>query len=348
MRSERTVGALGLAASLAPVLAGLVASAILVVDYARPAPVFCAEGGGCDAIRHTALAARLGVALPFFGLVGFLAIGVASLVGGLRARLAQLALSAAAGLVGVALLTVQASVGRLCLYCCVADVSGIFAAILAAGRLWLAPGAAPPRGFFYAGAASMSLALVVPLVAGFRASPALAAVPVAIRDEIARTPRGEVTVIDFVDFECPFCRMTHAELEPILLQHHDRVRLVRRQVPLGMHPHAHDAARAACCGERLGKGDSMANALFSAPVDDLTPGGCERIAQSIGIALGPYRECVVDPATDARIEADRASFKEAGGFALPTIWINGEELVGAQSHETLERALASAVARAGS
>jgi protein-disulfide isomerase len=347
MRSERTVGALGFVASLVPALAGLVASAMLVVDYVRPAPVFCVEGGGCEALRHTLIAAPLGVPLPFFGVAGFLAIGVASLLGGPRARVAQLALSACAGLVGATLLTVQVLLGRFCPYCCVADASGVVAAVVAAGRLRLAPASTAPRALSYAGGAALLLALLAPLLVGFRATPA-PPVPQTIREEMERTPRGEVTVVDFVDFECPFCRMTHAELEPILQQHPDRVRLVRRQVPLLVHPHARDAARAACCGERFGKGDTMANALFTAPVDALTPDGCERIAQSIGIALGPYRACVADPATDARIDADRAVFKDSGGLALPTIWINGEELVGAQSRETLEKAIEGALARAGS
>jgi uncharacterized membrane protein len=65
-----------LAGTLLAVVAGLVASAILAVDYVRPVPVFCSEGGGCDALKHTALAMPLGVPMPFFGLLGFLAVGV--------------------------------------------------------------------------------------------------------------------------------------------------------------------------------------------------------------------------------------------------------------------------------
>jgi uncharacterized membrane protein/predicted DsbA family dithiol-disulfide isomerase len=342
--------AAGLAASLVPALAGLVASAMLLVDYVRPVPVFCAEGGGCDALKHSIFATPFGVPLPYLGVAGFLALGVASLFEGQGARWAQLALAAVAGLVGVALFTAQGLLGKLCPYCCVADASGILAALVAGGRLRLAPAAPAPRALAYFGGASLAVAAVAPLAVGSIVAMLRPPTPVpqAIRDEMARTPRGEVTVVDFVDFECPFCRMTHAELEPILARHSDRVRLVRRQVPLVMHPHARDAARAACCGERLGRGDTMASALFSAPVDDLTPDGCERIAQSVGIALGPYRDCVKDPATDARIDADRAVFKDAGGFALPTIWVNGEQLVGAQSHESLSKAIEGALARAGS
>jgi uncharacterized membrane protein/predicted DsbA family dithiol-disulfide isomerase len=344
MASEARAGALGLAGSLVPALSGLVASAMLLVDYVRPAPVFCAEGGGCDALKHTAFAMPFGVPMPAFGVVGFFAIGVAALLGGHRARLAQLGLAVVAALVGLTLLVVQLRLGQLCVYCCVADVSGIVSAIVAFARLRLAPSAPVPRLATVSGGAALGVALLAPLVAGFRIS----TTPQVIRDEIAKTPRGVATVVDFVDFECPFCRMTHAELQPLLAEHGNRVRVVRRQVPLRIHRHAMDAARAACCGERMGQGDAMANALFTAPEDDLTPEGCEKIAQKLGLSLEPYRACVKDPATDALIAADKAEFQAAGGYALPTIWIGEEQIIGAQPREALAKALGEALARTGS
>ncbi|HEY3819516.1 MAG TPA: thioredoxin domain-containing protein [Polyangiaceae bacterium] len=334
-----------LAASLLPVLAGLVASAMLAVDYVRPTPVFCSEGGGCDALRHTAIATPLGIPLPLFGMVGFLAIGVAALLRGQRARLVQLGLSAIAGMVGLSLLIVQLRLGKLCPYCCVADGSGLFCALVASARLWLSPPAAPaPRVLGYAGAVMLLMAPAVPLFVGLRASP----VPQAIRDELAHTPPGMITVVDFVDFECPFCRMTHPELQAVAEAHPGKLRIVRRQVPLKMHPHATDAARAACCAERLGKGDAMANALFTAPVEDLTIEGCEKLAEQVGLPPASYRACVADPATDALIAADKAEFQAAGGFALPTLWVGEVQLVGAQPQERIEEAVDRELARAGS
>jgi uncharacterized membrane protein/predicted DsbA family dithiol-disulfide isomerase len=344
MTSRRTAGAVGLAASLLPVLGGLFTSAAMLVDYLRPRPVFCAVGGGCDAVRHTAFAAPLGVPLPVIGVAGFVAIGVAALLPSARARIVQLVLSVGAGLVGLLLLGVQARLGDLCPYCCVTDGCGIASALVAAGRVWLAADGAPPRLMSYAAAISLLGAAIIPVVTGLRASP----VPPSIRDELARTPKGVVTIVDFVDFECPFCRMTHAELEPLLEAHKERIRLVRIQVPLRSHSHALDAGRAACCGERLGKGDAMADALFAAPVEQLTSEGCEKIAESLGLPREAYRSCVADPATDARIDADRAKFKAAGGYALPTLWIDERELVGAQPREVLANALHEALARAGS
>jgi uncharacterized membrane protein/predicted DsbA family dithiol-disulfide isomerase len=341
MRREM-VGAAALGASLVPALAGIAASAALAVDYLRPRPVFCPMGGGCEAVRHTVFASLFGVPTPILGLAAFVAIGVTALLNGRRARLASLILSVGAGLVGLFLLGVQARMGAICPYCCVADASGIASALVATARFWMGTDAAPPRVLSYAGAGSLALAALVPLAAGFRANP----VPPIIRQEMARTPKGDVTIVDFVDFECPFCRMTHSELQPIVDAHRDRIRLLRLQVPLRMHPHALDAARAACCGDRLGKGEAMADALFVAPVDQLTPDGCEKIAEALGLPRDRYRDCIADPATSARIEEDRTAFKAAGGYALPTIWIDGRELVGAQSRDVLAQTLHEALAHA--
>ncbi|MBX3199166.1 MAG: hypothetical protein KF894_13630, partial [Labilithrix sp.] len=61
------------------VAAALVASAVLLVDYVRPAPVFCDAGGGCGKVKATVFARPLGVPLPAIGLVGMLGIGLAAL-----------------------------------------------------------------------------------------------------------------------------------------------------------------------------------------------------------------------------------------------------------------------------
>jgi uncharacterized membrane protein/predicted DsbA family dithiol-disulfide isomerase len=337
-------GLIGLAGSLALVVSGLVASAMLVVDYLRPLPVFCVEGGGCDALKHTAYAMPLHVPMPVLGVLGFAVLAVASLWPGERARVVQLGVSAVGAVAGLLLISIKFRLGHICPYCIVADVSGILSLTAAGWRLKYAADVRAPQGWIVAGGAVAALSAAVPMVTGFR----LNITPKIIRDELALTPRGDVTVVDFVDYECPFCRMTHAELAPVLESHRDRIRLVRRQVPLHSHVHAMDAARAACCGDKLGQGEAMANALFTAEVDDLTPDGCEKIAQSLGVPVDAYRACVANPATDASIEADRNEFKAAGGYALPTIWIDETQLVGAQPHEVLAKTLHEAIARAGS
>jgi predicted DsbA family dithiol-disulfide isomerase/uncharacterized membrane protein len=322
--------------------AALAASAILLVDYVRPGPVFC-EASGCGKVRETMFARPFGVPLPALGLMGMLGIGLAALVPGRGARIVQAALGVAGGLVALLLFGVQAKLGALCPFCAIVDSAAIALAALSLVRLrkkW-----DPPSGPVAPAVSVVGLvaSIGVPFGIGFQLRAIPGDLPPAIAEEMKHTGRGKVTVVDFVDFECPFCRMTHAELAPLLEARKAQVRVARKHVPLRMHPHAMDAAKAGCCGEALGKGEEIADALFKAPAEALTPEGCEAIAKANGLDVDRFRACVKDPATASRIEKDREAFRAVKGHGLPTIWIDGAKLEGAQERETLEATLDAAI-----
>ncbi len=354
MPSERSVAdsrRAKLATVMVPTLVGLVASVMLLVDYGLAAPVFCDEGGGCAALKQSVFANIAGIPLPAVGVFAFVVYGGLALSRGAWARVGLALVSTLASCFAVILVLYQVSSGVYCAFCLAADTSTMLIAVAAWYRMRSAvPGDAevPARSVeVVASAAAMVLAIAAPIVAGKLITPKVQ-IPDIVIAERARTPKGHVTIVDFVDFECPFCRQTHEAFAPLVEQRKDRVRVVRKQVPLRMHPHAMDAARAACCGERLGRGDAMADALFKAPVDDLTPEGCEKVATTIGLSLDAFRSCVQDPETDARIKSDTAEFKAAKAHGLPTIWIGDRVMEGAQPVETLREALDDALARAGS
>lgn len=321
-------------------LAGLIASAILVVDYLRPIPVYCEEGGGCDAIKHTQEAMSFGIPTPLLGVAGFLLLGFLVLIRGRFARLALVIVSSIAGAFGGHLLATQIGYDVFCKYCLVADFSSL--ALMGASTIrllthWDWPGTWKLR---LGSVGTLIAAAALPMVFGFtRKVP----VPDVIAKEIAASPAGTVTVVDFVDWECPFCRRTNIALEPILAANASHVRVVRRQVPLQMHAHALDAARAWCCGEKLGKGDEMTKALLSTDVENLTPDGCKKLASDLGLEDAAYSACVQDPSTQARIDADTEEFHAAKGAGLPTIWVNDTPLFGEQTQETLEQTIQSAI-----
>jgi predicted DsbA family dithiol-disulfide isomerase/uncharacterized membrane protein len=321
----------------------LVASAILLVDYVRPAPVFCDAGGGCEKVRETVFAKPLGIPLPGVGLSGMLAIALAALVPGRLARIAQLVLSGVAALAAVVLLAVQARMRTICPFCAIVDGASI--ALVALAFVRFRKELDPPSGRRIPAAAVVALlaAIALPLAIGFHRRALPRNLPGPIAEEMRKTGPGKVTVVDFADFECPYCRRTHAALAPLLESRRDKVRVARKHVPLRMHPHAMDAAKAACCGEALGKTDEMADALFQAKPDELTPEGCEAIAKKLGLDVDRFRACVGDPATLARIEKDREAYRAAKAHGLPTIWVDGTVLPGQQDAETLRGALDDAI-----
>lgn len=326
-------------------VAALVASSLLFVDYVRPAPVFCGAGGGCDKVREAMLAIPYGVFMPSIGIAGMLAIALLALVPGQPARGLQAAAATIGGVFGVGLFVVQGAMGVLCKYCAVVDAAAILLAIASIVRWRRAWDPPPGRAAAVLSATVLAAAVVIPLVIGFqsRARVVPGSVPAPIAEEIARTPPGKITIVDFVDYECPFCRMTHEALIPVLERHAGAIRVVRKQVPLRSHRHAMDAAKASKCADELGKGDAMADALFSAPPAELTPEGCERIAAQIGLDPERFRACVGDPATFVAIERDRGDFRASGGQGLPTLWVDGRKLEGAQDQASLEEAVDGAI-----
>ena len=235
----------------------------LLVDYLRPAPVFCAEGGGCDAVKHTVFAAPLGVPMPAFGALGFAVLAVLLMLSGPRVRTLHLVAAVLGAIVGAGLIGVQLLLRTLCPYCLVSDVSACLACGVAIWRFkggWDLDASGAYRG---------ALAAVVVAVPGAVLAFGLNAkvhLPDVIAEEMSKAPKGQATVVEFVDFECPFCRDEYADLAPMLSEEKDHVRVVRKLVPLTkIHPHALEAARAACCADLLGKGDAMADALTSTP-----------------------------------------------------------------------------------
>ena len=342
----RTRDTFRLATVLVPAAAGLVASAILLVDYLRPMPVFCDGASGCAQVKRTIFANLGGIPTPAFGVVAFLLLGNLALVRGRAPRVAQLVISILGALGALALIGVQLNIGAICKYCMMADASMIVLASASMYR-WSVKWDLG-KGFLLRGLGEGFLvsAIAIPSVLGMTMK---AWVPKEIADELAKTPKGQVTVVDFVDFECPFCRMTHEEFSPVAAKHKGQLRVVRKQVPLArIHPHAMTAALAACCGEQLGQGDAMAEALFSTPVEELSPEKCEELAQKLGLPLEAFRTCVTDPQTQERIKADTAMFRASGALGLPTIWIGDVKLEGAQPTESLEHAVDQALAKAGS
>lgn len=329
-----------------PALTGIVASAILLVDYLRPLPVYCEEGGGCAALKNTELAwVFFGLPTPFVGLVGFLFLAFLVLLKGRGVRFAFAITTSLAGVFAAMLLRFQVDHHVFCKFCVVADISALtlmVGAAIRAAKQWDPPGSLGKRALAMSG---LFVVAAIPLVFGFtRAIP----VPDAIRKEMAQTAPGKITVVDFVDYECPFCRRTNIAFEPILAENASRVRVVRRNVPLAMHPHALDAAKAACCGQKLGKGEEMTKALLSTDVDNLTPEGCAAVASSLGLEPEAFSACVQDPSTQASIDADVDEFHAAKGEGLPTIWIDDQGLFGEQTGEMLQDAMNHALKDADS
>ncbi len=318
MRPRLSLAALGFA------VIGLAASSASLIDFLGASPTFCAETG-CAAVRESAWAHPLGVPMPVLGLVFFTAAIVLSFVEAPRLR-RGLAITGAAW--AMLLIGVQAfAIGSWCKLCLVADPAAIGYAVAVLG------GARALRFSIGRGLATVpALAAAVGVLALWARG---AAPPAPTPPQLSNVPAfvqaaqvtGATTIVEVVDFECPFCRRLHDRLTAAIAQANTPVHVVRKMMPLRMHPHAMPAALAYCCAEAQGKGEAMASALFAADPEDLTAEGCEKLAASVGCDLERYRRDL--PAAAARVAAESEAAKAAGVRGLPTLFIGGERISGA-------------------
>jgi protein-disulfide isomerase len=181
----------------------------------------------------------------------------------------------------------------------------------------------------------------IALLLSLMACASAGAIPQPVRDEIARAPKGVVTVMVFTDFQCPFCRKTHAALAVVRAAHPGQMRVVLRHVPLRMHPDAPAAARGAICAEMLGGGDPVIDALYR--TSDLSEENIAALVTNAGVSPDAYAKCLLDPETNARIRRDSALLHDLAGDGVPLLYVDGIRLDGSQTRATLDRAVAEAL-----
>ena len=313
------------ALALAFALIGLGASIASAIDYFGPVATFCAESG-CATVRASAWSHPLGVPMPLAGIAYFAAMLGLSVWPRPRARRA---LAIGGAVWGLGLVALQAFVihawCKLCLTADPAAIAGGLCVLAGAGTVRASRG----RGLLAVPALG-AVVLALRVIAGNHAPPLPAGVPAVVAQ--AQVP-GEVTLVDFVDFECPFCRALQKQLARALPEVHVPLRVVRKMVPLPQHPHAMTAALAWCCADMQGKGEAMADALFAADPSTLTPEGCEHLAAQVGCDLERYRRDL--PLAVGRVAVDLLQARMAGIHGLPTLWIGTTQLVGADhsAHE---------------
>jgi protein-disulfide isomerase len=159
---------------------------------------------------------------------------------------------------------------------------------------------------------------------------------------LSATVRGPddapVTIVEFSDFQCPFCSRMVEQVDRLQREYPDKVRLVFKHNPLSIHadaPLAHEAALAAAA---QGKFWPMHDLLF-ANQDHLGKDDLVRYATGLGLDVAAFSEALRSHAYRPIVERDLA---EAAGFrvvATPTLYINGTRIVGARPYEELKRAV---------
>jgi protein-disulfide isomerase len=155
-----------------------------------------------------------------------------------------------------------------------------------------------------------------------------------------------VTIIEFSDFQCPYCQRLAPTLTKIVEDYDDRVRLVFRQFPLRqLHADAEKAAEASLCAAEEDKFWQMHDAMFenyrSLPVDQL-----KAIAAGLGLDAASFAECLDSGRYSLQVAEDVKAGQQAGVSGTPAIFINGRFLSGAQPYEVITAVIEDELDRA--
>jgi protein-disulfide isomerase len=144
-----------------------------------------------------------------------------------------------------------------------------------------------------------------------------------------------VTIVEFSDFECPFCRQVQSTLKQIVERYGRDVRLVFKHLPLEGHRNSFPAARAAYCAAEQDRFWQFHDALFSA--QDLSPPVLERIALDLGLAPARFKTCLDSEQSRAAIIKDLEAARLFRIDSTPSFIVNGKLIKGALSFADFQK-----------
>jgi Na+/H+ antiporter NhaA len=173
------------------------------------------------------------------------------------------------------------------------------------------------------------------------------AVPVdGERDHVRGPAEAPVTLVEYADFECPFCGRSEPVVRALLAEFGDELRYVFRHLPLtDVHPHAELAAEAAEAAAAQGRFWDLHDLLFEHQ-DELEPHELVRHARELGLDVGRFVEELRARVHRGRVLEDIESADASGVAGTPTFFVNGRRHHGAYDLETLSQLVRAAAAAA--
>ncbi len=153
---------------------------------------------------------------------------------------------------------------------------------------------------------------------------------------------GKLLLIEFSDFQCPFCARTQATLDELMRKHGEEVTLVFKHLPIAqIHPEAVPAARAAWAAQQQGRFWEYHDRLFAAQ-DGLAADSYAKFATELKLDLARFERDRTGEASAAAVERDMALANQLGIQGTPFFLVNREPVSGAVPLAQFEAALAKA------
>jgi len=160
-------------------------------------------------------------------------------------------------------------------------------------------------------------------------------------------PEGApVTMVEFSDYQCPYCRRAQGVVDEIVAKYQGQIRFVHRDFPLEGHPRAMPAARAARCADEQGKFWDFHRGLLTSP-GDLSDDDFKRRAADLGLDARKFAGCLESSRHDEFLKASIEDGARIGVSGTPAFFINGRMLFGARPVEQFQEVIDAELAAAG-
>ncbi len=165
-------------------------------------------------------------------------------------------------------------------------------------------------------------------------------------DEFEGNADAPITIVEFSDFECPFCGRFYTDTLGQLREKYvetGKVKIIFRDFPLSFHPEATPAAEASECAADQGKFWEFHDLIFENQTT-MSAASYKQWAADLGLDTEQFNSCVDDGTHAAEVRADFAAGQAAGVSGTPTFFINGQKVVGAQPFSVFEQIIEAELA----
>ncbi|MFA6099539.1 MAG: thioredoxin domain-containing protein [Patescibacteria group bacterium] len=166
------------------------------------------------------------------------------------------------------------------------------------------------------------------------------------KDHIWGNKSAKVSLIEYSDFECPYCAKQYDTMEQIKAAYPNDVRIIFRHFPLSFHPNAEKAAEASECAAVQGKFWEMYAKIFEAnKASKMSVDTWKQVAKDLGLNTDKFNKCLDSGEMAKVVATDQAEGTTAGVGGTPATFVNGELIEGAMPFESFKAKIDAAGAK---
>jgi protein-disulfide isomerase len=169
-------------------------------------------------------------------------------------------------------------------------------------------------------------------------------IDVAAFDPVKGPVAAPITIVEYSDYQCPFCARVNPTLDRIVQTYGDKVKIVFKDFPLPNHPEAPKASEAAHCAGEQGKYWELHDRLF-ANQQALQVPQIKQYATALELDMNAFNQCLDSGKHASRVAENMKAGEALGVQSTPTLYVNGRPVVGAQPFEFFKAIIDEELAR---